>query len=168
MSTTPRISKYTDAGRKVYSGGGIEPDKFMAGPVEGFSPTKFGRQVWGSGQFQRFADQYLAEGDTRFSDANKGKKRIAKGFTVTDEMLQDFRASSPPRRSRSTRRASRPTSTFVKTMIHYEIDLALFGVEEARRNLILQDPQARFGIGQFGEAQRLTELARNTPRTGGR
>jgi hypothetical protein len=29
--------KYTDAGRKVYSGGGIEPDKFMAGPVEGFA-----------------------------------------------------------------------------------------------------------------------------------
>ena len=50
--------KYTDAGRKVYSGGGIEPDKFMAGPVEGFAPSKFGRQIWGSGQFQRFADQY--------------------------------------------------------------------------------------------------------------
>ena len=72
--------KYTEAGRKVYSGGGIEPDKFMAGPVEGFSPTKFGRQIWGSGQFQRFADQYLAEGDTRFSDANKNKKRIRQGL----------------------------------------------------------------------------------------
>ena len=34
--------------------------------------------------------------------------------------------------------------TFIKAMIHYEIDLALFGVEEARRNLIQQDPQARF------------------------
>ena len=37
--------KYTDAGRKVYSGGGIEPDKFIAGPVEGFSPTRFGTTV---------------------------------------------------------------------------------------------------------------------------
>ena len=83
--------KYTDAGRKVYSGGGIEPDKFMAGPVEGFSPSKFGRQIWGSGQFQRFADQYMAEGDTRFSAANQNKKRIAKGFVVSDEMLKDFR-----------------------------------------------------------------------------
>ena len=33
--------------------------------------------------------------------------------------------------------------TFIKAMIHYEIDLALFGVDEARRNLILQDPQAQ-------------------------
>ena len=30
--------KYTDAGRKVYGGGGIEPDKFYAGPVAGFNP----------------------------------------------------------------------------------------------------------------------------------
>ena len=43
----PADLKYTDGGRKVYSGGGIEPDKFMAGPVEGFSPTRFGRQIWG-------------------------------------------------------------------------------------------------------------------------
>jgi hypothetical protein len=54
---------------------------------------------------------------------------------------------------------------FIKTMMHYEIDLALFGVEEARRNLIAQDPQARFALNQFGEAQRLTELARNSQRS---
>ena len=30
--------RYTDAKRKVYGGGGIEPDKFLAGPVEGFNP----------------------------------------------------------------------------------------------------------------------------------
>jgi carboxyl-terminal processing protease len=160
--------KYTDAGRKVYSGGGIEPDKFMAGPVEGFSPTKFGRQIWGSGQFQRFADQYMAEGDTRFSAANKNKKRIGKGFSVTDEMLQDFRAQLTTQKIAMDEEAFKTDLTFIKAMMHYEIDLALFGVEEARRNLILQDPQARFAISQFGEAQRLTELARNTPRGGGR
>jgi hypothetical protein len=152
----------------VYSGGGIEPDKFMAGPVEGFSPTKFGRQIWGSGQFQRFADQYMAEGDTRFSDASKNKKRIAKAFTVSDEMLQDFRSQLATQKVAVDEEAFKTDLTFIKAMIHYEIDLALFGVEEARRNLILQDPQARFGIQQFGEAQRLTELARNTPRGGGR
>jgi carboxyl-terminal processing protease len=160
--------KYTDAGRKVYSGGGIEPDKFMAGPVEGFSPTKFGRQIWGSGQFQRFADQYMAEGDTRLTVANKNKKRISKGFTVSDEMLQDFRAQLATQKSPIDEEAFKTDLHFIKALIHYEIDLALFGVEEARRNLILQDPQAKFGLAQFGEAQRLTELARNTTRPGGR
>jgi hypothetical protein len=38
--------KLTDSGRKVYSGGGIEPDKFIAGPVEGFNPTRFGRTLY--------------------------------------------------------------------------------------------------------------------------
>ena len=45
-------------------------------------------------------------------------------------------------------------------MIHYDIDLALFGVEEARRNLIAKDPQAQFALQQFPDAVKLTELAR--------
>jgi hypothetical protein len=134
--------------------------------VEGFSPTKFGRQLWASGRFQSFADQYLAEGDTRFIAANKNKKRIAKGFTVTDEMLQDFRELLKTQRVVIDEQAFKGDLAFIKAMIHYEIDLALFGVEEARRNLIMQDPQAKFALSQFGEAQRLTELARSTPRGG--
>ena len=158
--------KYTDAGRKVYSGGGIEPDKFMSGPEEGFSPTKFARQLRARGEFVNFADQYMAEGDTRFSDANRNKKRIAKGFVITDEMLQDFRTMLAAKKIAIDEEAFKTDLNFIKAMIRYEIDLALFGVEEARRNLIQQDPQARFAISQFGEAQRLTELARNNPRGG--
>jgi carboxyl-terminal processing protease len=158
--------KYTDAGRKVYSGGGIEPDKFIVGPVEGFTPTRFGRQIWARGSFQNFADQFTAEGDTRFSDANRNKKRIARGFEVTDAMLQDFRQSLEAQKVKVDDEAFKTDDTFIRAMIHYEIDLALFGVEEARRNLIGKDPQARFAINQFTEAQRLTELARTTPRGG--
>ena len=39
--------KKTDAGRDVYSGGGIDPDKFMVGSVEGFNPSRFGRTLVG-------------------------------------------------------------------------------------------------------------------------
>ncbi len=160
--------KYTDAGRKVYSGGGIEPDKFMAGPVEGFSPTKFGRLVWARGEFGKFSDQYMAEGDTRFSAANKNKKRISKGFAITDEMLREFRVMLKANKIAIDEDAFTTDLVFIKAMMHYELDLALFGVEEARRNLIQHDPQAKFAVGQFGEAQRLTELARNTPRASGK
>ena len=45
-------------------------------------------------------------------------------------------------------------------MIHYDVDLALFGISEARRNLVMQDPQAQFALSQFGEAARLTSLSR--------
>ena len=158
--------KYTDAGRKVYSGGGIEPDKFIAGPVEGFSPTRFGRQLYARGSFANFADQFVAEGDTRFSDASKSKKRIARGFTVTDEMIQDFRTSLKTQKIKIDEEAFKIDEQFIRAMVRYDIDLALFGVEEARRNLIGRDPQAQFALEQFGEAQRLTELARATTRGG--
>ena len=56
---------------------------------------------------------------------------------------------------------------FIRAMIHFEIDSALFGMDEARRNLIAKDPQAQFALAQFGEAVKLTELARNRTATKG-
>ena len=152
--------RYTDAKRKVYGGGGIEPDKFIAGPIEGFNPTRFGRRLWASQTFAGFADQFIAEGDTRMSAANKNQKRISKGFTVTDAMLADYRALLKDRKIPIDEESFAKDDSFIRAMIHYDIDLALFGVEEARRNLIVKDPQAQFALQQFPEAVRLTELAR--------
>jgi carboxyl-terminal processing protease len=160
----PRSSadlKYTDAGRKVYSGGGVEPDKFFAGPIEGFSPTRFGRLLYARQAFANFADQFTAEGDTRLSAANRNKKPIARGFVVSDEMMKDFRASLEAQKIKIDEEAFKQDEAFIRAMIRYDVDLALFGVEEARRNLIGKDPQAQFAFSQFGEAERLTQLARN-------
>ena len=152
--------RYTDAKRKVYGGGGIEPDKFLAGPIEGFNPTRFGRSIWARQKFAAFADQFVAEGDTRMSAANKNQKRIAKGFTVTDAMLADFKALLKEGKITIDEESFAKDDVFFRAMIHYEIDLALFGVEEARRNLVARDPQAQFGLQQFPDAVKLTELAR--------
>ena len=152
--------RYTDAKRKVYGGGGIEPDKFLAGPIEGFNPTRFGRSIWARQKFAAFADQFVAEGDTRMSAANKNQKRIAKGFTVTDAMLADFKALLKEGKITIDEESFAKDDVFFRAMIHYDIDLALFGVEEARRNLVARDPQAQFGLQQFPDAVKLTELAR--------
>jgi hypothetical protein len=160
--------KFTDAGRKVYSGGGIEPDKFISGPFEGFSPTRFGRLLQARGAFANFADQFTAEGDTRLSVANQNKKRISRGFAVTAEMLNDFRTYVQSQKIKIDEDAFAKDLDFIRAMIHFEIDVALFGVEEARRNLVARDPQAQFALAQFPEAVRLTEMARNRPAGGGR
>ena len=152
--------RYTDAKRKVYGGGGIEPDKFLAGPIEGFNPTRFGRSIWARQKFAAFADQFVAEGDTRMSAANKNQKRIAKGFTVTDAMMADFKALLKQGKITIDEESFAKDDVFFRAMIHYDIDLALFGVEEARRNLVAKDPQAQFGLQQFPDAVKLTELAR--------
>ena len=149
--------KLTDSGRKVYSGGGVEPDKFLAGPVEGFNPTRFGRTLYSRQTFANFADQFTAEGDTRMSQANRNKKRVARGFQITDAMLADYKESLKPQRITIEEDAFAKDLPFIKAMIHYDIDLALFGVEEARRNLIAVDPQAQFGLQQFPDAASLNE-----------
>ena len=152
--------KYTDGGRKVYGGGGIQPDKFLAGPVEGFSPTQFGRQLYARQAFAQFADQFRAQGDTRLADANKNKKEIARGFTVTDAMVSDFRKMLDTQKVKIDEAAFTRDLPFIRAMMRYDIDLALFGISEARRNLIMQDPQAQFALNQFGEAARITALAK--------
>jgi carboxyl-terminal processing protease len=152
--------KLTDAGRKVYSGGGVEPDKFVVGAgMEGFNPTRFGRLLFARQEFANFADQFRAEGDTRFSDANKGKKPIARGFTVDDKMLADFKATLATRKVKIDEESFAKDDLFIRAMIHFEIDRALFTMEEARRNLIAKDPQAQFALAQFPEAEHLIELA---------
>ena len=152
--------KYTDAGRKVYSGGGIEPDKFVVGAsYEGFNPTRFGRLLFARQEFANFADQFFAEGDTRLSAANKNKKPIARGFTVSDAMLKEFRDFLGTRKIAIDEEGFAKDATFIRAMIRFEIDRALFGMDEARKNLIAVDPQAQFALGQFGEAQNLLALS---------
>lgn len=146
--------KYTDAGRKVYEGGGVEPDKHVEGPVEGFNPSRFGRQLYARQVFASYADRYVAEGDARIAP-RPDQKRVSHGFVVDDAMLQDFRGYLESQRIKIDEQAFTGDREFIKAMIHYDIDLALFGVSEARRNLVLKDPQTHVALQSFDEAQRM-------------
>ena len=59
--------KLTDAGRKVYSGGGVEPDRRFDGPIDGFNPTRFGRTLYSRQLFDTFAQRFCAHAATRVS-----------------------------------------------------------------------------------------------------
>jgi hypothetical protein len=76
-------------------------------------------------------------------------------------MMKDFRASLETQRIKIDEEAFAKDEPFIRAMIQYDIAMALFGVEEARRNLVARDPQAQFALGQFDEAERLTQLARS-------
>src|SRR5207248_6247234 len=87
----PSDLKRTDAGRPVYSGGGIEPDKRVDGPLEGFNPTRFGRTIYARGEFANYAQKFTAEGDTRISQQSTGRRAVRPNFAVDDAMIADFR-----------------------------------------------------------------------------
>jgi carboxyl-terminal processing protease len=154
--------RYTDGGRKVYSGGGIEPDRHIAGPVEGFNPTRFSRSLYARQMFQNFAERFTAEGDTRIvgKDNARNRRTVRRGFAISDDEITEFKQYLIDQKVRMDEDAFAKDKEFIRAMIKYEVDVALFGAEEARRNLIRQDPQAQTAMTLFGDAQRLTAMAR--------
>jgi carboxyl-terminal processing protease len=152
--------RYTDAGRKVYGGGGIEPDKHISGPVEGYNPTRFGRTLFARQAFENFAERFSAEGDTRIAVAGKDRRVVTRGFLVSDVMVGEFKQFLKSERVKVDEEAFARDTEFIRAMIKFQIDMALFGAEEARRNLLMRDPQSQVALALFPEAERLTALAR--------
>ena len=153
----PSDLRYTDGGRKVYSGGGIEPDKRLEGSVEGFNPTRFGRALYARQVFATFAERFVAEGDTRITP-RPDQRRVARDFVVDDGMVRDFKDFLVAQKVTVEEDLFAQDADFIRAMIRYDIDLALFGLSEARRGLFSKDPQAQFAMRLFPEAERLSEL----------
>jgi carboxyl-terminal processing protease len=154
--------KHTDAGRPVYSGGGIEPDKRVAGPIEGFNPGRFGRSLYARGAFSNYAQKYAAEGDTRVTLQSTGRQLVKPNFVVDDAMVADFKEQLKSDHVRIDEDGFKKDSDFIRAMIRFEIDNALFGIADARRHLIQVDPQAQASLSTFGEALKLTELSKGS------
>ena len=157
---TPDQLKFTAGGRKVYSGGGIEPDRRFDGPVEGFNPTLFGRSVFARSLFASYAEQFTAAGDNRAGAQGKNRKVVHPGFTVDDAMVQDFKEFIAGRRMVVDEASFAKDRAFIRAMIRYEIDNAIFSAATARQRLIGEDPQAQFAMTQFAEAEKLLQLAK--------
>ncbi len=150
---------YTEGKRTVFGGGGIEPDKRFAGPIEGFNPSRFGRTLYMRQVFGGFAERFAAQGDTRIA-VSKSAHIVARNFVVDDAMLRDFRnylaTQKPP--VKVDEAAFAQDLDFIRAMIHFEIDVALFGYGEARKNLIAKDPLAQYALTLFPDAEALSTL----------
>src|SRR4029077_15373618 len=89
-----------------------------------------------------------------------GRKTVKTNFVVDDAMVADIREQLKSDRVQIEEDAFAKDGEFIKAMIRFEIDNAVFGIAEARRHLIGVDPQAQAALAMFGEAQKLTELSR--------
>ena len=152
---SPADLKYTDGNRKVYGGGGVEPDHFVPGPVEGFNPTRFSRGLVSRQAFVGFAERFTKEGDARPGARSAAAHRVAPGWVLTDAMVAEFRGYLDEMRIRIDEAAFATDLAFIKAMIHFEVDVDLFGVEEARRVFSRVDPQLQAALGFFREAEEL-------------
>jgi len=157
---SPSDLKHTDAGRNVYSGGGIEPDKRVSGPIEGFNPSRFGRMLYARSTFANYAQKYAAEGDTRVTQRSTGRTTVKPNFAVDAAMVADYKEFLKGEKVKIDDDAFAKELDFIKAMIRFEIDNAVFGIADARRHLISVDPQAQAALQNFGEAQKLTEMSK--------
>src|SRR5262249_40106216 len=139
--------KRTDAGRPVYSGGGIEPDKYLAGPTAaeapegfGFTTTQFSRLLYARREFEIYAQKYDAAGDKRFTQPSTGRVTVSPNFVVDDAVIADFlEFLKANNRVKVDETAFAKDKEFIRTMIRYRIDETLFGRAEALRRLIPVD-----------------------------
>jgi carboxyl-terminal processing protease len=159
--------KYTDAGRKVYGGGGIEPDRRFDGPVEGFTPTRFSRILAARNLFDLYAQRFSRRGDTRIAPG-PGARELEADFEVTDGMVAEFKQLAQQSRVKWDEAAWLKDRDFITAMIRREIDVDLFGVAAAYKNLARRDPQLQFAVSLFPEAQQLLELRRTSGRRAAR
>ena len=162
----PADLRRTAAGRPVYSGGGIEPDHRMDGPMEGFNPGKFARRLY-PGMFATFAQRFDREGDTRFGAATdvKARRAITREFVIDDAMIQEFKTfvrGQMKDASQFDEAGFNADIEFIKAMIRYEIDVALFDVATARRHLLEKDPQAQYALTLLPEAESLLRATSST------
>ena len=160
---SPAERKFTAGGREVYSGGGIEPDHRIAGPIEGFDPSRLGRLLAARQEFASYAERFSAEGDRRIAGVSRGRKLVSRGFVIDDAMLEEFKEHVRSRRLTVDDAAFAEDLDFIRAMMRYAIDEALFSVEEARRNLFGADPQTQLAGSLFAEAALLLEGARRPP-----
>ena len=160
---SPAERKFTAGGREVYSGGGIEPDHRIAGPIEGFDPSRLGRLLAARQEFASYAERFSAEGDRRIAGVSRGRKQVSRGFVIDDAMLEEFKEHVRSRRLTVDDAAFAEDLDFIRAMMRYAIDEALFSVEEARRNLFGADPQTQLAGSLFAEAALLLEGARRPP-----
>ena len=155
----PEDLKFTDGGRRVYSGGGVEPDRRFDGPTEGFNPSRFGRKLFARNLFDTFAQRFTRAGDRRITAGSAWPLReLTEDFQVTDAMVAEFKAHVQKSRMRIDEAAWQQDQQFIRAMIRFEIDVDLFGVEVARKNLSRQDPQLQYALTLFAEAEALMRL----------
>ena len=164
-SHRPEELKYTDAGRKVYAGGGVEPDKRFDGPVEGFTPSRFARTLYARNLYDLYAQRFSRRGDTRIPPNATGQS-LSADYVITDAMVAEFKELATKELAKISVKwdeaAWQKDLDFTKAMMRREIDIDLFGVSTAYLNFARQDPQLQFALTLFPEAQQLLEMSKQS------
>ena len=128
----PEDLKYTDGGRKVYSGGGVEPDRRFDGPVMGFNPTQARPRALRPQHLRQLRAALLAQGRHAHCAGADGARAGARLRRDRRDGggVQGARAKTGLKIEEPLWQQDLP---FIKAMMRFEIDSDLFGIAVASR-----------------------------------
>jgi carboxyl-terminal processing protease len=142
-SNHPREVKSTDSGRPVYGGDGITPDVKIANPKD----NRFRDSLALHYVFFNFAQDYLQH------------HQMARGFTVDEQVMQDFRSFLKKNNVDYTEQDLAANSDWVKSNIKTEIFTDAFGLEQGLQAQAQADPEVVKAIQLIPQARELAERA---------
>ena len=155
--------KYTDAGRKVFGGGGISPDihvSYLTTPkpvlalnsrnaffkfATHFAPKETPRSLEGAGVQPKEIRTALP----------KNVKLIDESFTVTDETLEDFFRFLDEEEIPYSREELLSDRDALSLRIEVEVFSSLWGAQAAQRIAVGYDPQVKAALDAMPQAQAL-------------
>jgi carboxyl-terminal processing protease len=155
--------KYTDAGRKVYSGGGIAPDIHV-----GYSRLPQPVLALNSrNAFFKYATRFAAKDDHRSVEGAgvqpkeirtarpKNVRMVDERFRVNDEVLEDFFSFLTAEQIPYSREELRAAREALSLRIEVEIFNALWGSEAAQKIADTYDPQIQRALSSLPDAELL-------------
>jgi carboxyl-terminal processing protease len=138
--------KMTDSGRTVYGGGGITPDEKFLPPKANHFQTELLRKY----AFFNFTAKYFGTHDTKLS----------KDWAPDQAMMNDFHAFLLKEGAQFTEAEFAESNDWTKQQLRREMFITAFGVEDARKLGVQNDPVVLKGIESLSKAKSLQETAK--------
>src|SRR3989441_10593193 len=137
--------KHSDIGRIVYGGGGITPDYIVEEPkVNDFQTLLISKFA-----FYTFVRDLLAKNPP-----------VDRSFQVSDAIIDQFKQHITKRGVQFNEKDFVDNRDFIKRSVRYEVFYNRFGVSEAARVLLEDDPQVLKAVELIPEAKELASKAR--------
>jgi carboxyl-terminal processing protease len=137
--------KHSDIGRIVYGGGGITPDYIIEQP----KVNEFQTMMEAKFAVYTFVRDFLAKNPP-----------IDQSFQVSDSMIDQFKQHMTKRGIEFSEKDFQDNKDFIKRSIKYEISYNRFGVADAGRVLLEDDPQVIKALDLMPEAKDLASKAK--------
>jgi carboxyl-terminal processing protease len=145
----------TNAGRVVYGGGGITPDYVVKNP----SPSPFTSNLLRRGLFDQFVIAYLDGKGLKIRSAYSKDLRLFKeSFTISDEILKDFRSFVVQRDVKINEKEYGEDLSFIKTRLKASFARSFWGNDGWYPVMLQVDVPLQKALSLFPEAEKIARL----------